>query len=167
MKTKKHFIDILGSFIARHPFIYYLLTYTWGLVMTVIGWLIVLVLLIFRKGRLNRLGYHIFFEFHEDKSWGFSIGSISFVGKIFTHADKELLLHEFGHTVQNALFGPLVLFIVYIPSFIRYHYIEYLQKTAKDHKVLIDFDYEDIWFESNATRLGYYWLEEYIGRRNR
>ena len=33
---------------------------------------------------------------------------------------SELNQHEFGHTFQNCLFGPLMLFLVSLPSATRY-----------------------------------------------
>jgi hypothetical protein len=33
---------------------------------------------------------------------------------------KHCVEHECGHTFQNAIFGPFAIFLVFIPSFIRY-----------------------------------------------
>ena len=57
--------------------------------------------------------------------------------------------HEFGHTFQNCLMGPLTIFIEFIPSAIRYWILEY-----KRHKGLPVPDYDAIWFESNASDIG-------------
>ena len=161
MKTR--LFDRLGSFVLRHPFLYYILTFTWGLLMTLLGLLVMMSLFIFRRGNIRLEGYHVYFEFKKDKQWGFSVGMISFIGRIREHQDKEVLYHEFGHTVQNAILGPLVIFLVYIPSLLRYHYREWLYKHDKPVKTA----YDDIWFEDSATTLGIYWREDYLWKENK
>ena len=60
-------------------------------------------------------------------------------------------MHEYGHSIQNCFYGPLMPFIVMIPSIIRFWYIEifYYRKKKKYGKA-----YDSIWFEKQATNLG-------------
>lgn len=66
-----------------------------------------------------------------------------------------------GHGIQNYYFGPFMIFIVFIPSAIRYWYREIIKKI-NSNKALSEYD--SIWFEKQATDLGYnlhnYLLEE-------
>lgn len=57
--------------------------------------------------------------------------------------------HEYGHTFQNAILGPFFIFIVAIPSAIRYWYQEIRRRQYK-HTT----DYDLIWFEGSATDIG-------------
>lgn len=50
---------------------------------------------------------------------GVSFGPFFFVSTTSTDTMKK---HEWGHSIQNAVYGPAFLFIVALPSFIRYHY---------------------------------------------
>ena len=59
--------------------------------------------------------------------------------------------HEHGHAVQNCLFGPLMPFVVAVPSFTRYWYREYLKRVR--HR-MPETPYDSVWFEGQATRLG-------------
>ena len=64
--------------------------------------------------------------------------------------------HEFGHNIQQLFFGPLQLFIVGIPSAIRYWYDRLEKKHA--HERDNDEWYDSIWFEGTATKWGTKWV---------
>lgn len=81
-------------------------------------------------------------------NWGgVSLGINFFVadkmGKDWTLHTKK---HELGHTFQNAIFGPFAIFLIYIPSCIRYWYREFSKKVQPP--------YDLIWFEGSATEIG-------------
>ena len=59
--------------------------------------------------------------------------------------------HELGHTFQNAILGPFFVFVIAIPSAIRYWVRKFQQKKGKTLK-----DYDAIWFEGSATSIGEY-----------
>jgi hypothetical protein len=61
----------------------------------------------------------------------------------------SLAAHEFGHTFQNCLFGPLFPSLVAIPSAIWFWSRQ--GKTAKERK-----PYDSLWFEDAATQCGLY-----------
>lgn len=95
--------------------LYYLLSFTWGLPMTLIGCFASLGLLIARfKPKKNCYGWY----FECGHGWGgVNLGPCSIVSKdVFAHT----LMHEFGHSIQNCYFGPFTIFIVCIPSVMRY-----------------------------------------------
>ena len=64
---------------------------------------------------------------------------------------KHLLEHEHGHSIQNCYYGPLMPFMVNLPSSTRYWYRRIVQKVKPDKKLP---PYDSIWFEAEATRLG-------------
>lgn len=137
----------------KNKFLYYFLNLTWGMPLTFIGIIVSLIMLIFGK-RPKRHG----------GCWYFTTDKISGgvdLGLVFLTDTKEIkgtMNHEFGHSIQNALFGPLMIFVIAIPSFVRYWYREfkYHKKGIKPKTA-----YDDIWFEGQATSLGYknikYW----------
>lgn len=121
---------------------------TWGTIMTTIGLIAALVLIIlghkptsYRGAILFKVGYN----------WGgITLGSTIIVCK---NDDEGLRSHEFGHVIQNMMFGPLFPFIVAIPSLIRSQYRTYvIDKKIKTYSQLPDYD--AIWFEGGATKLG-------------
>ena len=137
----------------KNKILFYILSFTWGLPMTLIGGLVALVLLC---------------TGHKPKKWGgcwyFTIGKnwggveLGLVFLTDNNENEHTKNHEFGHAIQNCFYGPLMPFIVCIPSAIRYWYRELryrrkgLQPTTK---------YDDIWFEGEATELGYMYINQW------
>lgn len=126
-------------------FKFYLLSFTWGLPLTLVGLLVAAVLLCAGK-KPKRWGYCWYFEVGED--WGgLELGVIFITNK---NPGNHIRNHEHGHGIQNCYFGPLMPFIVSIPSAIRYWY-----RTIREMKGLKnETRYDDIWFEGQATKLG-------------
>ncbi len=134
------------EYVVNHRWLYYLLACTWGFIMTAIGLLVTLVLAIVRFFAPNAVVFAPYL-------WVYSIsvgpqywGGLE-LGLCFLRDHKscggQLDAHEFGHTFQNALFGPLFIFLVWIPSACWYW-----SKSSKP--------YDSMWFEDSATQCGLY-----------
>jgi len=153
----KGFAYYLGKKVISNKFLYLFLNLTWGLLMTVLGFILLLVLLPF--GTVKKYNGILYLQLKYNQNshrigYGFSIGLVFFV-----HApcpNKGLMSHEYGHTVQNAIFGPFMPFLVYIPSAIRFWYREI--KVRVKHMLYSELPkYDAIWFEGSATELGKYY----------
>lgn len=130
--------------------LFYLLSFTWGLPMTLIGGMAALGF-VMAGHKPEKHGYCMAFRF--GSGWGgFSAGPVFFASKT---ADSELLAHEHGHSIQNCWFGPLFPFIVAIPSAIRYWWRKLSVNMGKTNLP----DYYSIWFEGQATRVGLKFME--------
>ena len=127
---------------------FYILSFTWGIIMTFIGCAASAVLLALGyKPQKNKYGW----TFIVGQNWGgVDLGLASIVCE---NPGEHLLQHEFGHAVQNCYYGPAFPFIVAIPSAIRYWYREYLVRSGKKQYHELP-DYDSIWFEGEATKLG-------------
>ena len=135
---------------------YWLLQLTWGIIMNVAGLFATLFCLIFLKGKMHINGYGFITEV--GGNWGgVSLGAFALCGS-YNQPTKECYdifwyhhtrMHEFGHSLQNCVFGPLFLFIVAIPSAIRYWL--YMKDKLKS-------TYDSVWFEHGATVLGTAWI---------
>lgn len=125
---------------------FYLLSCTWGIVMTLIGGIAFLGLKITgHKIHSNQYGYYCEFG----KGWGgVSLGPFAIVNK---NPSQHLLTHEFGHALQNCYFGPHMI-IISLFSAVRYWYREYLYRKGKPLC-----NYDSVWFEGTATYLGNYY----------
>lgn len=120
---------------------YYILSCTWGILMTLAGALVAGILLVAGYEPHKNI-YGWYFECGE--GWGgFNAGPISIVSK---NPHKHTLQHEFGHSIQNCIFGPLILPYVVIPSVCRYWY-----RTIKN---ITSPPYDYAWFEGQATMFG-------------
>ena len=126
--------------------LFWLVSCTWGALMTLIGAVVALALII-TGHRPNRFHYFIYFEVGEN--WGgFEVGAFFVVNK---GAGLSIKQHEAGHGLQNIILGVFMPLVICIPSAIRYWRREY-----KIHKGLAATlpPYDSIWFEGWATRLG-------------
>lgn len=96
-------------------------------------------------------------EFDVGEGWGgASVGMFMFVCR---DADEHLKAHELGHSIQNCYYGPLMPFIVNLPSSSRFLFRKVASKLKPDMKFT---PYESAWFEAEASALG----EKYVERSN-
>lgn len=108
--------------------IFWLLSFTWGLPVTLVGALVAIVLLI-TGHKPHRFYQNVYFCFGKG-GWGFEAGPFFFLS---TDAADSLYMkqHESGHGLQNIMFGPLMPFLVSIPSCIRFWYREWLVNSGR------------------------------------
>ncbi len=134
--------------------LYWVLQLTWGALFTVVGLIVAAFTIVFLHGTPHKNGYSFIVEIGGD--WGgVNLGAISLCGRYsqedgpcydpywFEHTRR----HEFGHSIQNIILGPFQLFLVAIPSCIRYWY---QRLTPGPHE-----DYDYALFEYTASKLGY------------
>ena len=68
--------------------------------------------------------------------------------------------HETGHSFQNAILGPFMIFLVSIPSAIRY-WVQLINKKLKHDER--NKDYDCFWAEESATDIGTRYFKEFAG----
>lgn len=109
-----------------NKFIFYLLSFTWGLPMTLIGCIVALVFVI-TGHKPKKYGYCFYFEV--GNNWGgLELGIVFLTDKTPSEHTK---MHEHGHGLQNCYFGFLMPFVVCIPSAYRYWLREFEHKDMK------------------------------------
>lgn len=120
---------------------YYIISFTQGILLTLAGCIVTGVLMLMGyKPQKNMYGWYI--EFGEN--WGgFNAGPCSIVSK---NPSRHILQHEFGHSIQNCIFGPFIIPFVVIPSVCRYWY--------REIKKVYEPPYDYAWFEGLATLFG-------------
>lgn len=124
---------------------FYILSFTWGIIMTLVGCIVAAVLLVVGY-RPNKYGYCWHFEI--GKNWGgVSLGPVFLTCKNAPNSTKN---HEHGHSLQNCIYGPFMV-VISIMSFVRYWYFmfKYYRKG-----LVPPTDYDAIWFEADATERG-------------
>lgn len=138
---------------------YWLLNLTWGSIMTAIGlvgFIGCMIVNIFTRNKKVRFYKGAIVTYTGHYWGGVSLGPFLF---IYTEAEKSwhehrrMCEHEWGHTIQNIVLGPLNLFLVCIPSFTRYWYREVVVKLGRKHYSELP-PYDSIWFEGQATAIG-------------
>lgn len=107
MKTRNIINYILYTFIQL----------TWGICQNALGILLWIILTIVNPKR-RRGYYHGAILTYWKFSFSMGLGMFIFYG----HHDKEesyakaVLVHEYGHTIQSCMLGPLFMFVIAIPS---------------------------------------------------
>ncbi len=126
--------------------VFYLLSCTWGIVHTLLGALVALVLVLMGH-RPKKWGYCRYFELPRMRG-GVSLG-IFFV----THPrpSEHIRDHEHGHAIQNCLWGPIFPFLIAIPSFVRCQWRNVRRKLGIKRPQR---PYDAIWFEGQASEWG-------------
>lgn len=135
--------------------LYVLLQCTWGFPQTLLGFCVFL-----RHIKCRHFGYHGAVVTEWNLPWSASFGLFLFVtdkpvrdrrktGRIprFQMA-RCLLVHEYGHTIQSLLFGPLYLVVMGLPS-AAWGFLPYFRRKRADGR-----PYSDFFTESLANRLG-------------
>ena len=124
--------------------LFYILSFTWGLPMTIIGGVVAIVL---RVLKCKPIMWKWCLCFRIGSGWGgINLGPVIVVSK--TTADSTLD-HELGHGIQNCYFGFLMPFVVGIPSLLRA-----TRRTILASKGVKLEPYDAVWYEDQATRLG-------------
>lgn len=128
---------------------FYFLSFTWGIIMSLIGLFVIGFSALFKKVRVfhGRL-YAVWGE-----GWGGVNFGCFFVCGIDCQKD-DLMGHECGHGIQNIIWGPLMPFVIAIPSMIRYWYREIIWRKDRQKYYQLP-KYDAIWFEGQATNWGH------------
>ena len=126
---------------------FYILSFTWGGILTLCG-ILVSIVMILTGHRPRKWGYCWYFEIGKKNWGGCEWGPVFLKDKAESDRIKN---HEFGHGIQNCFYGPFMIFLVSIPSTIRYWTRRLQTRLGRPPKT----EYDAIWFEGQATRLGY------------
>jgi hypothetical protein len=106
--------------------VYWLLQCTWGFIMTFIGAIAALGLII-AGHKPKTMGPTVYFEVGEN--WGgVELGGFFLCCK---NAGEHTKFHECGHGLQNIIWGPLMPFVVCIPSAARYWLFNFKTPIAR------------------------------------
>jgi hypothetical protein len=128
--------------------IFTILQFTWGILQTFIGLIVYIIVKILKKNKeeINYKGAHITVF---GKNWGgISLGRFIFICSGYSGDYKQnTIKHEWGHTVQSLILGPLYLIVVGVPSSIwNQCFRKYRQKN--------NVDYYSFFCEKWADKLG-------------
>ena len=128
--------------------LYYVLQWTWGLLANIVGGLGFIICKCFRRNSgFYRNAVYVTLPWNFG---GLSLGMFIFCGQDCLYVRS----HEYGHSIQNMIWGPLFIFAIGIPSVVRYWYREWYYKYKYPTTRTSLPDYDSIWFEGDATAKG-------------
>lgn len=129
----------------RNKSLFYILSFTWGIVMTLVGCFAAIGL--FALGYTpQKWGYCLHFEY--GYNWGgVNLGPVIITSK---NPSRHTKAHEHGHAHQNCIYGPFMI-IISVMSCIRYWYREL---KYRKNALIPPTEYDAAWYEAEATRVG-------------
>ena len=126
-----------------NKFVYYLylfVQWTWGILQSLLG-----LLLYLKLHACHHFRYKGSYGTLWPYSGGVSLGCFIFVSRM----DADILQHEYGHTIQSLVLGPLYLLIIGLPSFIWCKTPYFIRKRQNEN-----ISYYKLYTERWADRLG-------------
>ena len=134
--------------------LYVLIQWTWGILQTLVGFIVFL---------LNIGCHHYLYHGSVVTVWNslssVSLGMFLFVakgsetmlsrsGRIVPTAESGLVVHEYGHTIQSLVLGPLYFPVIGLPS------VLWANLPRCRNKRINGVPYAAFWTEKSANRLG-------------
>lgn len=129
---------------------YLLIQWTWGIVQNVLAASLFVGLCSVKRDR-NVFFYHGAIVIRWNHPYSMGLGMFIFLG-IHSNSQKYndmVLVHEYGHTIQSCILGPLFLLVISIPSLL-WASIPYFDSFRSSKKVR----YTDFYPEHWASYLG-------------
>lgn len=131
--------------------LYWIFQWTWGIAQNVLGFLVWLVLTLLNPKR-KRGSYEGAILTHWKFSFSTGLGMFIFYGHASAPDAEEVLVHEFGHTLQSALLGPLFLPVIGIPSCVWAFTPALVRRRKETGKKYVDF-YPERWANDWGSRV--------------
>lgn len=128
--------------------IYTLLQLSWGLAQNSLGILLWLILTAVNPGR-KRGYYHGAVLTHWKFKFSMGLGMFIFYGHEDNEEAKQVLVHEYGHTIQSIILGPFFMLIIAIPSVV-WAFTPAFVRMRKEGKYTYTGFYPEYW----ANKLG-------------
>jgi len=125
-------------------FLFYLLQWTWGIIQNVLGFF-VFVFLCLKDSKRKIFMYKGTIVTMWKQKTSASLGMFIFLGI----ADERVLVHEYGHSIQSIILGPLYLPFIGIPSMIWCHH-----PTLRKLRRKGTYRYSSFYTEKWANHLG-------------
>lgn len=138
--------------------LYYIIQFTWGLPQNLAG-----LAMLFKYRKCPKEWYHGALIIYHYEAWGgISLGMFIIMnGTKPADWKADTRIHEYGHTIQSLLLGPLYLLIIGIPSFIWCNTKRFIRLRKEQNVSYFSF-YPERW----ANHLGQHVTREKIVSRN-
>lgn len=127
-------------------FFYYLIQFTWGLPQNIVG----LILTLAHSKNVKEFFHGALVTYHNEDWGGISLGMFILMnGNRDETWSSGTRVHEFGHTIQSLILGPLYLFVIGLPSIIWCNGKKFIKMRKEDGVSYFSF-YPEKW----ANHLG-------------
>lgn len=155
--VSRYALNVRGAKMKKHTLnhiLYVILQLTWGIVQNALGVLLWLILTLVNPRR-KRGFYHGAVLTYWKFSFSMGLGMFIFYGHEGREEEKEVLVHEWGHTIQSIILGPLFFLVIAIPSTV-WAFTPVFGKWRREGR----YRYTDLYCEKWANLLGERLLKE-------
>lgn len=136
--------------------IFFVIQWSWGIIQNLVG---LLVMLIIPKMSVEPFHGAVAVEYESHKFTknlgGFALGMFIFYPQMNPESKQNLLTHEYGHTIQSLIYGPLYLPVVGLCS-VRWSQIYWKNREIYNKQNIF---YADKYPEKQAN----FWGEKLLG----
>ena len=123
--------------------IYLILQWTWGIFQNMMG-LCVWAFLMIRNPKRKRGRFDNAIVTSWSNSYSTGLGMFIFYGHGKAKDAKEILVHEYGHTIQSCILGPLFIPVIGIPSTVWAFFPPFVKMRKEKRYKYCDF-YPEKW----------------------
>ena len=121
---------------------------TWGILQNILGFMIFLYFYI-RNPKRDIMIYHMSIVTDWDyKNGCMGLGMFIFINDFRRKDNEFILMHEYGHSIQSLILGPLFIPLIAIPSLIWAS-----SKSLKNYRQIHKISYYDLYTEKWANHL--------------
>lgn len=123
--------------------LYYIVQWTWGLIQNILGAFIYLFLILKDTNR-NKESFFNAKVISWKRHGSMALGMFIFLDERLDNYKTRTLVHEYGHTIQSIILGPLYLLVIGIPSFIWAN-TPYFERNRRRGKYNYSYLYTEKW----------------------
>ena len=127
-----------------HNILIYIVSFTWCLIQNLVGLAVLISVKLFKKEYKTVYYKGTLVTYVGDNWGGISLGLFIFLSKGYS---DDSVKHEYGHSIQSLILGPLYLPIIGLSSFILCKFFSHIYLKEKN-------GYYRFWTERWADKLG-------------
>ena len=120
--------------------------FVWGLPQNIVGLALAIVFIFHPEKKIYRYKSALIIDVPTGNHGAVSLGQFIFIFSRYSNVGY-IERHEYGHTIQSHLLGPLYLLVIGLPSIIW-------NKFFGDYRKTYGVSYYDFWVEKWANKLG-------------
>lgn len=138
-------------YFAVNHVLYWIIQWTWGSLQNIGGLAVFLATLVMNLGKGKRcFGYHGAVVSRWSSGYSMGMGMFIFMGE--DPGLARTIVHEYGHTIQSCILGPLFLFVIGIPSMLWATLPAFQRRRAAGEVSYFDF-YPERWANYEGERI--------------
>ncbi len=124
----------------------FILAFVWGLPQNLIGFILFLYFKYDKDTKVTRYKGSYVIHYCKNRMGAVSLGQYIFLWSNYGRNTQRVIMHEYGHTRQSHLLGPLYLIVIGLPSIVwNMCFKNYRRRTGKSYYDFYTESWADNW----------------------